>query len=351
MRAWVLARVVVSWAWAGAGALLIAGGACRRKSPTPEASESGAVGAAAGGLVEVADAERIEEAAPAPALPGPCPDDMAYVDTSFCPDVERRCLDVEHEEINHLDICHAFAHDQRCRTAERPIAFCIDRYEYPNAKGAHPVWMLDWSQAQATCESKSKRLCWASEWTAACEGPEHTPLPYGWERDHDKCNMDNFYIEPARPGPNAQFLFYSKNPEVALKELSRLDESVPSGSMEECRSGFGVYDMPGNFDEWVVSNQPPQERSKWAGLKGGGWGHVRSQCRPMTFSHEPEFSYYFVGFRCCRDAAGQPSWTPSPSAVPPPRIEAHDFAPDPVVALSPPGPTKTKFTYVRRRDE
>jgi hypothetical protein len=296
-----------------------------------------------------ADGERdatAEQAAPG----GPCPEGMVYVDTSFCPDVERRCLDKEHDDINNLDICHAYAHEQRCRTAERRIAFCIDRYEYPNEQGGHPVWMLDWFKAQATCESKDKRLCWASEWTAACEGPEHTPLPYGWERDHDKCNMDNFYIDPAKPGPHVQFLFYWKDRDVAKRELARLDQSVPSGSMEQCRSGFGVYDLPGNLDEWVVSDQPPRERSKFAGLKGGAWGHVRSQCRPMTYSHEPEFSYYFVGFRCCRDAPGQPSWTPSAQASPAPHVEAHDYAPERIVALGAPGPSRTKFTRAGHRE-
>jgi hypothetical protein len=283
----------------------------------------------------------------------PCPGDMVYVDTSFCPDVERRCTDIEHEKINHLDICHAFAHEQRCRTAERRVAFCIDRFEYPNRQGAHPVWMVDWYQAQATCEARGKRLCWGGEWTAACEGPEHTPFPYGWERDHTKCNMDNFYIEPRKPGERAQFDFYSKDPQVALKELSRLDQSVPSGSMESCQSGFGVFDMPGNFDEWVVSDQPPQEKSRWAGLKGGAWGHVRSQCRPMTFSHEPQFAYYFVGFRCCRDADGAPAearWAPSPHAIPAPAVEPRDFAPDPIVPVDPSGPSKTKYSRTGHRE-
>jgi sulfatase-modifying factor enzyme 1 len=279
-----------------------------------------------------------------------CPDDMLYAETSFCPDIERRCLDLEHEHINHVDICHAFAHEQRCRGAERRVAFCIDRYEYPNRKGAHPVWMVDWYEAQATCESKGKRLCWSSEWTAACEGPEHTPFPYGFERDHRACNMDNFYIEPMRPGPRAQFFFYSKDKDVAFKELSRLDESVPSGSMENCRSGFGVFDMTGNVDEWVLSDEPPREKSKWAGLKGGAWGHVRSQCRPMTYSHEPEFRYYFVGFRCCRDVEGAPQWTPSPEAIAPPTVEAHDFAPDTIRPVDAPGPSKLKFTWIAKKE-
>jgi sulfatase modifying factor 1 len=279
-----------------------------------------------------------------------CPNDMAHVDEDFCPDVDRQCVDMEHEETNHLDICHAFAPKQRCRVPERHISFCVDRYEYPNVRGAHPVWMLNWYQAQATCESKGKRLCWASEWTAACEGPERTPFPYGWERDHDKCNADNFYIEPAKAGPSGPFFFYSKDSGVAERELARLDQSVPSGSMESCRSAFGVYDMPGNFDEWVVSDQPPHEKSQWAGLKGGAWGHVRSQCRPMTFSHDAGFQYYFVSFRCCRDAAGQPSWTPSPGAVAAPVVEAHDFAPDAIRPSGAPGPSKTKYTRTGHRE-
>ncbi len=297
------------------------------------------------------------EAPPMPTAPtapsrdasaSPCPEDMAYADTVFCPDIDRRCLDIEHERINHIDICHSFAREQRCRGAQRRISFCVDRYEYPNRKDAHPTWMLDWYEAQATCESKGKRLCSSSEWTAACEGPAHTPFPYGYVRDHKACNIDSFFIDPMRPGPKAQFFFYSKDKDVAFRELSRLDQSVPSGSLETCRSGFDVYDMTGNFDEWVISDEPPRDKSKWAGLKGGAWGHVRSQCRPMTYSHEPEFRYYFVGFRCCRDADGGPRWTPSPEAMLPPTVEPHDFAPTPIVPEHPPGPSKTRFTWVAK---
>ena len=117
--------------------------------------------------------------------------------------------------------------------------------------------------------------------------------------------------------------------------------------METCKSGFGVYDMPGNVDEWVVSDQPPREASKWAALKGGAWGHVRSQCRPTTYSHEPGFAYYFVGFRCCADAPDAPDappYTPPASAYPPPPVKAKDVAVR--VSIPPdagaPGPSKHK---------
>ena len=215
---------------------------------------------------------------------------MAHVDTTFCPDVERRCLDMEHEEKNNLEICHAFAHEQRCRTDEKRIDFCIDRYEYPNKKGAHPVWMLDWYQAQATCESKGKRLCMASEWTAACEGPDHTPFPYGWERDHDTCNMDNFYIDPKKPGPKAQFSLLLEGPrrrvQGAVAARPERAERLDGGLQERLRR-LRHAGQRGR----VGRQRRPAAREVASGsrLKGGAWGHVRSQCRPTTYSHEPEF--------------------------------------------------------------
>jgi hypothetical protein len=326
---------------------------CGESAPRPGAGETGEAPAPSAMAVPspVPPPSAVPPVAEAPRPPSsPCPDGMEHVSTSFCPDMERRCDDMEHEKTNHLQICHVFSKEQHCRGAERPIDFCIDRYEYPNRRGAHPTWMLDWYQAQATCESNGKRLCWASEWTAACEGPDHTPFPYGWERNHDKCNMDNFFIDPKKFGPKGQFLFYSKNSDIQSKELARLDESVPSGSLESCRSGFGVYDMPGNVDEWVVSDEPPHEVSKWAGLKGGAWGHVRSQCRPMTFSHDPSFTYYFVGFRCCKDVEGAPAWTPSPDAIPAPEVPPHDFAPAEVTVANATGPSPTKWSRSGRTE-
>lgn len=277
----------------------------------------------------------------------PCPADMVYVDTEFCPTVERECLELETKNPNHLKICHAYAEGrQTCVTKTERRQFCIDPYEYPNEKGAHPVWNATWYEAQATCKAHGKRLCWGSEWTAACEGPEHTPFPYGWKRDHDACNFDSFYIVP-RTARSGRFLFSSKDPEIRHAELSRLDQSVPSGSMPSCKSGFGVYDMTGNMDEWAISDEQPTEKSRWAALKGGAWGHVRNQCRPASHNHKPDESYYFWSFRCCRDAEGAPSWRPPEDArnVSAPVVEANDFFPDPVVATNPPGPTKAKFEH------
>lgn len=275
-------------------------------------------------------------ASAAPSSPPPCPENMAFVQGSFCPQVERRCLRKETNKPNHLEICHEFAEETRCIAPEEPRAFCIDRYEYPNQQGAHPAWMVSWWDAEATCRAEGKRLCHESEWIMACEGPQRTPFPYGWARDQEACNIDNIYITPRLNE------MYSSRPEVASRELARLDQSTPSGAMARCKSGYGVHDMTGNFDEWVTRDDMPRgkDKGKWAALKGGAWGHVRNACRPRTTSHSPEFTYYFISFRCCADAQGHPVYKPNhgpqiPEVKPARRAPA-------VSAEGAPGPSKQK---------
>ncbi|EYF05935.1 formylglycine-generating enzyme family protein [Chondromyces apiculatus] len=266
---------------------------------------------------------------PAPALaprPAPaCPEDMVFVDTVTCPRVELRCLDSEYNQANHITICHAFAPGQVCLTEPRRQRFCIDRYEYPNREGAHPPVMVDWYDAAGACASRGKRLCWESEWVAACEGPEKLPFPYGLERDPAQCNIDNPWRQP-----NLDKI-YAQDPAIQGPQLLRLDQSVPSGAKKGCVSGFGVHDLTGNVDEWVNA-ESPRGKAKWAGLKGGAWGHVRNACRPMTTSHPPEFTYYFISFRCCADAAPEPGAAQDPRLWTPPPPPDH---PDPSGHLSP----------------
>ena len=69
-------------------------------------------------------------------------------------------------------------------------------------------------------------------------------------------------------------------------------------------SPYGVYDMTGNVDEWVVNESGKPYKS---GLKGGYWGPVRDRCRPMTTVHAEGFSFYQIGFRCCSDVPSSPA--------------------------------------------
>lgn len=248
---------------------------------------------------------------------GPCPDDMVYVDTTYCPEVELNCIQKAYNKANKIMICKEFAKgEQRCVTDLRRQRFCIDRYEYPSREGAHPPVMVDWFDALAMCQEQGKRLCWESEWVSACEGPAKKPFPYGYKRDPAMCNIDNPWLQPTLEK------IYSKDKTIQEPELFRLDQSVSSGERPECKSDFGVYDLTGNVDEWVNAEKK-YPKSKWAGLKGGAWGHVRNACRPMTVSHEPEFTYYFVSFRCCADAA------PDAAADSDPKLWRPPAQPDP----------------------
>ena len=223
---------------------------------------------------------------------------MQHVQHSYCPKLERQCVDKEYDKPNRITICHAFREGKaECPEPRVPLDYCIDEYEYPNQKGAKPPVMVSFFDAEKSCAEAGKRLCRESEWVAACEGPGETPFPYGFKRSAEKCNFDNKWTDPSLAR------VYSKDPEIQRAELLRLDRSLPSGSRPECQSGFGVFDLTGNVDEWVRADQErSNRRSRFAGLKGGAWGHVRNACRPVTTSHPPDFKYYFIGFRCCADA-------------------------------------------------
>ncbi len=231
-------------------------------------------------------------AAPAGLAPladgGSCPKGMVEVLGDYCPYLEQKCLRWLDPEKKMQ--CAEFAPTSECQGKTSKKHFCIDQFEYPNRAGEKPVVMTSWNQAKASCEKDGKRLCGESEWTLACEGQERLPYPYGYARNADACNID-------KPHPDVDEKAFA-NPRTRDAEAARLDQRDASGTREACVSPYGVYDMTGNVDEWVVNEGGKPYKS---GLKGGYWGPVRDRCRPMTIAHNEEFSFYQIGFRCCSD--------------------------------------------------
>jgi sulfatase modifying factor 1 len=176
----------------------------------------------------------------------------------------------------------------------RPMHFCIDRFEYPNRRGAYPWIMVDWNDAGGLCTREGKRLCTEGEWTFACEGDEALPYPYGYQRDPEACDIDRPW-RAYRVGA-----LFPRASERARAELDHLWQGEASGSRPRCRSPFGVYDMTGNIDEWTTSVAPSGRPNI---LKGGYWGPVRTRCRASTRVHDKNFAFYQQGFRCCSDMA------------------------------------------------
>jgi sulfatase modifying factor 1 len=226
---------------------------------------------------------------------GGCPAQMLEVKGDYCPAVVHHCIRWISQR---RDRCAEYAVSARC--FGRPVAkhFCIDKYEFPNQRGVVPEVGMTWEEARDRCETLGKRLCTSSEWTVACEGPERTPYPDGYRRG--ACNQDRPYIFP----DDAAF----RNPATRPEEIERLRQSHPSGVRAGCVSHYGVYDLTGNVDEWVINEQGSvHDRPYRSGLKGGYWGPVRNRCRPMTVDHNAWHAGYQIGFRCCADPRHGPS--------------------------------------------
>ncbi len=223
---------------------------------------------------------------------GACGEGMIEVEGDYCAMVEQTCvrwLDPESKMR-----CAEFADDTRCVGARAHKRFCMDRFEWPNQEGVKPAIMKTWYEARTSCQAAGKRLCTDSEWTLACEGNELAAYPYGNARDASACNID-------KPHPEADERAIA-NPLTRDAEVARLDQRAASGEYAKCVSPFGVHDMTGNVDEWVVNESGKPYQS---GLKGGYWGPVRTRCRPMTTAHFELFMFYQIGFRCCGDLPGQ----------------------------------------------
>jgi hypothetical protein len=283
-------------------------------SVQPERSASAAVGPSASAASAAAAASAVAPAA----LPGRtdgCMDGMVRVAGDYCPDVEQVCL--EHHEEYARDLkkraraeakgekykstvserCLRYASPTKCLSKEKlKLDFCIDRYEYPNVPGELPALLISWTEAKKTCEKLGKRLCTEREFNFACEGPEALPYTYGYVRDPSKCSIDKEYRK--REKKLFPYERCMRTPRCKA-ELERLDQRLPIGSLAECVSPFGVYDLNGNINEWV--ELPKKKYPDRSGLKGGWWGPVRGRCRPTVDFHKEDDYGYEEGFRCCSD--------------------------------------------------
>ncbi|MBN1760615.1 MAG: SUMF1/EgtB/PvdO family nonheme iron enzyme [Chitinispirillaceae bacterium] len=135
---------------------------------------------------------------------------------------------------------------------------CVDRYEYPNVKGARPKVGVSYDDARTLCSKRGKRLCTSEEWQWACSGLEGYTYPYGWNPEKEKCNTDG-----------------SRPPEE-------------SGSRLNCVGKFGGYDMVGNAFEWVAGPK------KQPALMGGPMSKCQTITEGVGGGSKPN-----SGFRCC----------------------------------------------------
>lgn len=141
------------------------------------------------------------------------------------------------------------------------LDFCIDRFEYPNRRGAQPQSVLDADEATSLCQKAGKRLCSREEWQRACQGKKRRLYSYGQSFQPGVC--------------------------VTADGQGKKTPVRPSGSRAECRSEYDVYDLNGNMAEWVASSQ----------LMGGSGAKPANQttCQSDTGSGGTAYA----GVRCC----------------------------------------------------
>lgn len=264
-------------------------GKTKRGGDTPSAVATtivDATPAAAAPAAPAVDAPAIPAGAKASA--SACPADMVTVEGMFCTTVKQECADwIEDPATNQYARCARFKDTSICTGERVHMRFCVDKEEYSAPGESLPKGDVSWNDAKKTCESQGKRLCQEKEWTFACEGEEMRPYPYGFTRDPSLCNFE-------------------KDKLVEGKSLR--DQRVSKEENPMCLSPFGVHNMVGNIDEWVVLDRPHysqlnNNRKMMSGLKGGWWGPLRNRCRPTTVDHDEVFHELQTGIRCCADAA------------------------------------------------
>lgn len=233
-----------------------------------------------------------------------CPSNMVYIEGDWCADLYEPCLawgdTKEVDDWNkanpnaskprEYNICLEFKSPTVCKSSKlKHVAFCMDKYEYPNIEGAIPDVMVTYLDMERLCNERGERICKDYEFNKACEGPDNKPYPYGYKRDVTACNINKPYID----------WDMEKISHHDWDEVKRLDQRVPSGYFNKCVSDYGVHDIVGNVDEFYNNSYGIPTK---VAMMGGHWIHgARNRCRAATLAHNEWFFIYEAGGRCCKD--------------------------------------------------
>ncbi|MDY0001933.1 MAG: MopE-related protein [Polyangia bacterium] len=192
--------------------------------------------------------------------------------------------------------------DEMVRVQHHGLDFWIYRYEASRpdasaqgqgASGARSCSrpaVLPWSsvtygEAASVCAAAGKRLCSAAEWQAACEGASLLAYPYGDTYEGASCNgVDHDGI----PGGDDDDLL------------------LPTGSLGQCLSSDGAYDLSGNLREWTAHQTGTTPGGEPIYVVRGGEYQTPAPGLTCAFTLSQAVGTVVlpsVGFRCCSSAA------------------------------------------------
>jgi formylglycine-generating enzyme len=96
-------------------------------------------------------------------------------------------------------------------------------------------------------------------------------------------------------------------PTPSLPRDPRLAEvtngSEPGGTFPQCLSGYGVFEMHGNVQEWVSDSSRAND-PRFGMFLGGFFAEASENgvgCLYNTTAHIKEYHDYSIGFRCCKE--------------------------------------------------
>ncbi|MFH0884381.1 MAG: SUMF1/EgtB/PvdO family nonheme iron enzyme [Candidatus Micrarchaeota archaeon] len=169
--------------------------------------------------------------------------------------------------------------------------------------GVFPQGYLSQEMLAKACENAGKRLCTHSEWQAACTGAGKRKFPYGNEPVTGTCNVDKrdpHILDKYFPDtPHLKRTGKHFNDPALLQDPDYLGRT---GTMRDCRSPEGIFDLDGNLSEWVSDtvSKPDGLHGTFAGDAFSGAG--KEGCGRKTSAHASSYHDYSMGGRCCTEA-------------------------------------------------
>jgi hypothetical protein len=165
--------------------------------------------------------------------------------------------------------------------------------------GVSPQGYISGKAAAQACRTAGKRLCGASEWEAACRGPNDTTYPYGEDRRAGACNDDGRSMHPvaevtSRLRLPRERMWYEGMEHPLINQLP--DTVSKTGERAACTNGYGMFDMVGNLHEWINDPEGTFRGGFYMDTFRNGEG-----CDYATGVHSIKYHDYSTGFRCCKD--------------------------------------------------